>query len=162
MLVKEESIKKEIITRFQEEYNRSGRVPKKRDYGHISKIEKAFGSWTEGLIEAGFFRRKKLTEEQRENVKRLNLELNNTCRARIQKGLTPPPELESMIVALAAVKIMRESPGQVFTRQRINKGLIRMIGSEVPCMSNVFNIMHIIDHRVINPRKGCYVFYSQL
>ncbi|MGM0750231.1 MAG: homing endonuclease associated repeat-containing protein [Bacillota bacterium] len=159
MLPEEQDFKESIIAKFQEEYQRTGRVPKKRDYGHISRIEKSFGSWTEGLIEAGFFRKKKLTNEQKKNVKRLISELNNTTRTRIMNGITPPPELASMIVALAAVKIMREFPGDVFTRERINKELKKMIGSDVAYMTNVFPIMNMIDQRVISPRKGCYVFY---
>lgn len=52
------------ILRLQEFYEKTGRSPKKKDIEGITRIESAFGSWTEALIEAGFFRRRRITEQQ--------------------------------------------------------------------------------------------------
>lgn len=147
------------ILRLQEFYEKTGRSPKKKDIEGITRIESAFGSWTEALIEAGFFRRRRITEQQKLDIKRMVNEINESHKIRLKKNITPPPELDTMVLALATVKILKASPNELFTRKKINSLLIDCVGSGPSQITHIFPVMNEIDYRVRNPRKGCYVFY---
>ncbi|MGW7732983.1 MULTISPECIES: homing endonuclease associated repeat-containing protein [Bacillus amyloliquefaciens group] len=151
--------KKLIILRLQEIYEKTGKSPKKQDVEDIKRIESIFGSWTEALIEAGFFRRRRITEQQRLNIKGMVEEINILYKARLKKNIAPPPELETMVLALAAVKIMREEANALFTREKLNALLIDYVGSAPVQVTHIYPIMNEIDNRIFRPRKGCYVFY---
>ncbi|MBO3796481.1 hypothetical protein ACTOS9_22045 (plasmid) [Bacillus subtilis] len=151
--------KKAIIFEIQDSFQRTGKLPQKSQFKKVWKIEEVFGSWTEALIEAGFFRKTLLSEEQKEYIKQTIKQLNTFYRRDLKKNVSPPPEIETMVLAFAAVEAMRKTPSYPYTTRELRELLEKKVGSAPAFMSQIYPCMRGIDRRISNPRKGCYVLY---